>query len=141
MRRIIYQSVAGPDMDRAALFRLVYHARVANEARGLSGFLLFADGRFLQVLEGDTWKLCATFARIRQDVRHSSVEVIDERSVLAPAFAKWRMRCFDEDAVDAALEAIAVETGGMIPKPVEQAVLAFFGCETARADLVTMQEV
>lgn len=52
MRRIIYHSMATPGMDRAELFRLVYHARVANEQRGLSGFLLFADERFLQVLEG-----------------------------------------------------------------------------------------
>lgn len=54
MRRIIYQSVALPDMDRAALFRLVYHARIANEVRGLSAFLIHADHRFLQALEGPT---------------------------------------------------------------------------------------
>lgn len=141
MRRIIYHSVAAPDMDRAELFRLVYHARVANEARGLSRFLLFADGRFLQVLEGDTWKLCATFERIRRDLRHTAVEVVDERSIPAPVFGKWRMRCFDEGCAGAALNAIASEASGAIPKPVEQAVLAFFGCDKERTERLRMHAV
>lgn len=141
MRRIIYQSVASPDMDRAALFRLVYHARIANEQRGLSGFLLFADQRFLQVIEGETWKLMATFGKIRQDVRHSAVTVIDERSVTAPVFAKWRMRCFDEGGAGAALDAIAGEVSGPVPRVVEDAVAAFFGCDRARANLQRLHPV
>lgn len=141
MRRIIYQSMASPDMDRAELFRLVYHARIANEQRGLSGFLLFADQRFLQVIEGETWKLMATFGKIRQDVRHSAVTVIDERSVVAPVFAKWRMRCFDEGGAGAALDAIAGEATGPVPRVIEDAVAAFFGCDRARANLQRLHPV
>ena len=141
MRRIIYQSVASPDMDRAELFRLVYHARVANEERGLSGFLLFADQRFLQVIEGETWKLMATFGKIRRDVRHHGVTVIDERSVSAPIFGKWRMRCFDEGGVGAALDAIAAEATGPVPRVVENAVAAFFGCDRAQANLQRLHPV
>ena len=141
MRRIIYQSMASPDMDRAELFRLVYHARIANEQRGLSGFLLFADQRFLQVIEGETWKLMATFGKIRQDVRHSAVTVIDERSVAAPVFAKWRMRCFDEGGAGAALDAIAGEASGPVPRVIEDAVAAFFGCDRARANLQRLHPV
>ncbi len=62
MRRIIYKSIASPELDRGELFRLVYHARVANEAKGLSGVLLQSERRLLQVLEGPTWKLFAVFS-------------------------------------------------------------------------------
>lgn len=141
MRRIIYQSLASPDMDRAALFRLVYHARQANEAKGLSGFLIHADHRFLQVLEGPTWKLVATFEAIRRDVRHSDVTVLDERSVREAIFASWRMRCFNEGGVGAVLDAIAAEATGPVPKVVEQAVAAFFGCDRARANLLRLHPV
>jgi len=127
MRRIIYQSLAAPGMDRAELFRLVYHARVANQARGLSGFLLFADQRFLQVLEGQTWKLFATFDKIRRDVRHCNVEVLDERSIPEAMFGAWRMRCFDEDDAAQAIAAIAQEAQGAVPQIVETSVLSFFG--------------
>lgn len=134
MRRIIYQSIASPAMDRAELFRLVYHARVANEQRGLSGFLLFADQRFLQVLEGDTWKLFATFDKIRADMRHTQVTMIDERSIAGPLFPNWRMRCFDEGGLTEALAAIDGEIDGPLPKVIEKAVCAFFGCNHADCD-------
>jgi hypothetical protein len=141
MRRIIYQSVAAPGMDRAALFRLVYHARVANEARGLSGFLIHADQRFLQVLEDPTWKLVATFEAIRRDVRHSDVMVLDERSVRERIFASWKMRCFNSGKVGAVLDAIGAEATGPVPKVVEDAVAAFFGCDRARANLMRVHPV
>lgn len=141
MRRIIYQSVALPDMDRAALFRLVYHARIANEVRGLSAFLIHADHRFLQALEGPTWKLIATFEAIRRDVRHRDVTVIDERSIAAPLFGTWRMRCFNEGGVGAVLDVITAGANGPVPKVVEEAVAAFFGCDRARANLMRLHPV
>lgn len=138
MRRIIYHSTASPDMDRAALFRLVYQARLVNERCGLSGFLIYADQQFLQVLEGPSWKLVATFESIRRDVRHSDVTVIDERSIREPLFRSWRMRCFDKGGAGAALDAMTAEARGELPKVIEDAVAAFFGCDRARANLLRM---
>jgi hypothetical protein len=126
VRRIIYHSIAAPEMDRAALFRLVYHARVANERRGLTGVLLFADGRFLQVLEGPTWKLIATFETIRRDLRHSNVTVVDERSIPAPLFRRWSMRTFHDCEAAPALAAMRAGANGPLPRVVENAVLDFF---------------
>lgn len=50
MRRIIYCSTAAPGLDWAEMFRLVYHARVANEAKGLTGVLLQTEEHLLQIL-------------------------------------------------------------------------------------------
>lgn len=126
MRRIIYRSTARPELDRAELFRLLYHARVANEARGLSGVLLRADNRLLQVLEGPTWKLVATFAKIRRDLRHCDVEVIDERSIPQPTFAEWPMRYFDDRDIRKALAQITAAAGGSVPPPIQSALSDFF---------------
>ena len=126
MRRIIYKSIASPDLDRAELFRLVYHARVANEAQGLSGVLLQSDRRLLQVLEGPTWKLFAVFDTIRRDIRHSHVEVIDERSITKATFPDWPMRYFDERSIGKALGVFEAEAPVRIRKPVEDAVREFF---------------
>ncbi|NCP14271.1 MAG: BLUF domain-containing protein [Sphingomonadales bacterium] len=119
-------------MDRAGLFRLVYHARVANEQRGLSGFLLFEQNRFLQVLEGEAFTLLATFENIRRDVRHGEVRIIDERSIAAPIFGAWRMRCFENARLADALEAIARETSGPVPRYIEAAIWTFFQAEQER---------
>ena len=138
MRRIIYQSVVSPDLDRMELFRLLYQARAANERRGLSGLLLRSDQRFLQVLEGPTWKLCAAFQTIRRDVRHSHVEVLDERSVPERIFGNWPMRYFDDSDIAKVLNTISAEAHGAVAKVVDEAVLAFFGCYQARANQLRM---
>lgn len=103
MRRIIYRSIAAPGLDRAELFNLLYHARVANESREMSGVLLQSDNRLLQVLEGPTWKLCAVFDKIRRDPRHTEVEVIDERSIHEAIFPQWAMRYFNDRSIGKAM--------------------------------------
>jgi hypothetical protein len=126
MRRIIYRSVARPELDRAELFRLLYHARVANERRGLSGVLLRADDRLLQVLEGPTWKLVAAFETIRRDVRHTGVEVIDERSIPHATFPEWPMRFFSDHDIRKALRQMTSTAGGTLPAPIQSALSDFF---------------
>lgn len=137
MRRIIYQSMVSPDLDRMELFRLLHQARAANERRGLSGLLLRSDQRFLQVLEGPTWKLCAAFQTIRRDVRHNHVEVLDERSVPERIFGS-HPRHFDDSDIAKVLYTISAEAHGAVPKVVDEAVLAFFGCDQARANQLRM---
>ena len=126
MRRIIYRSMAARDLDRPEFLRLVYHARMANEREGLSGVLLFADHHFLQVLEGEPSALMATFAAIRSDPRHFAVELLDERSVAAPLFARWRMRSFHDETAADAMAAIMLEAEGAVPAPLADAVMGFF---------------
>lgn len=132
MRRIIYESHAAPGMDRVETFRLVFQARVANEARGLSGFLVHIDDRFFQVLEGSTWKLVTTFETIRRDVRHCRVAVIDERTVETAAFASWRMRYFDGRDIPRMMSQIAEVAGGQIPRMVQDSLIDFLGPELFR---------
>jgi Sensors of blue-light using FAD len=132
LRRIIYRSFASPDLDRVEMFRLVYQARVANEARGLGGFLVHIDDRILQVLEGPTWKLVATFENIRRDPRHRCVEVLDERLIPEPAFGGWRMRYFDGRNIPGMLAQMNEGAGGDVPRLVREAVLDFLGPDLIR---------
>lgn len=132
MRRIIYQSLAAPDIDRIETFRLVFQARVANEARGMSGFLVHIDDRFFQVLEGSTWELVTTFETIRRDPRHTKVEVIDERTISESSFSSWRMRYFDGRDIPRMMAQIAEAAGGQIPLMVQDALLDFLGPELFR---------
>lgn len=127
MRRIIYRSFASPDLDRVEMFRLVYQARVANEQRGFSGFLLHIEDRIYQVLEGPVWKLIATFENIRRDPRHRDVEVIDEQRISHPAFACWRMRYFDGRNIPRMLSQIIDAAGGEVPLRVQETMLEFLG--------------
>lgn len=132
MRRIIYRSLAAPGVDRVETFRLVFQARVANEARGLGGFLVHIDDRFFQVLEGETWKLVAAFETIRRDGRHTDVEVIDERSIPEACFAGWRMRYFDGRDIPRMMAQIREVAGGQVPRIVQESLIDFLGPELLR---------
>jgi hypothetical protein len=114
------------------MFRLVYQARVSNEAHGLCGFLVHVDDRILQMLEGPTWKLVATFENIRRDPRHRRVEVIDERSITDAAFACWRMRYFDGRNVPRMLAQMTEAAAGGVPRTVQDAVVDFLGPDLIR---------
>ncbi|WP_017663773.1 BLUF domain-containing protein [Porphyrobacter sp. AAP82] len=126
MRRIIYRSIATPGLDKAEMFRLVYHARVANEAKGLTGVLLQAGQHLLQILEGPTWKLFATFETIRRDMRHSGVEVLFERSIPEATFPHWPMRYFDDHHIGKALTLMHEEAGERMCPAIAEAVRDFF---------------
>jgi hypothetical protein len=138
MRRIIYRSLASPDLDRSEMFRLLYHARVANEARGLTGVLIRTDHHMFQVLEGETWKLVATFEKIRRDPRHMRVEVIDERMIPQATYPACPMRYFDDRHIAEALKFLNEQTSGRVPKPIENAVRDFFADVLADGDGINL---
>lgn len=126
MRRIIYRSTAAPGLDRVEMFRLVYHARVSNEVKGLSGVLLQAEEHLLQILEGPAWKVAATFETIRRDPRHRGVEVLDERSIAQATFPHWAMRYFDDNHIGKALALMHGESGARLCPAIADAVRDFF---------------
>ncbi len=132
MRRIIYQSLAAPDLDRVEMFRLVYLVRAANEARGLCGFMLRIDDRIFQVLEGEALKLTAAFESIRRDPRHRQIEMIDDRPTERAAFAAWRMRFFDGRNIPRMFAQITDAAGGDVPHSVQNAILDFLGPDLIR---------
>ena len=53
--------------------------------------LLYHDGSFLQVIEGDATVLEALFQRIGGDKRHHSFITLLRREVEAPHFGDWAM--------------------------------------------------
>jgi hypothetical protein len=126
LRRIIHRSFAAAGLDRAELFRLLYHARVANESRGLSGVLLHSDNRLLQVLEGPTWKLTAVFDKIRRDPRHRAVEVIDESSIGEMTFPQWAMRYFNDRSIGKAMPLLREAGPSHHSQLIERTVREFF---------------
>lgn len=62
-----------------------------NLEDGITGMLLYANGNFLQVLEGERAAVEATYARICQDPRHSNAVKLVEEPVKERHFAQWSM--------------------------------------------------
>lgn len=91
MHQVIYSSAAVTPFTETELGQLLARARVNNERLGISGLLLYDDGSFLQVLEGDQQVIEQLYETIGQDKRHHRVVSLLRREIDERHFGQWRM--------------------------------------------------
>ena len=89
--QIIYSSEASTPMQTDDLEELLGHSRRSNGAKGITGARVYAEGIFMQILEGDRTKLQDLMAKIRKDVRHETVIVLRECEIPSKVFGNWKM--------------------------------------------------
>jgi hypothetical protein len=100
LSQIIYSSKATRPMDSTHLEQILVDARVGNKARGVFGALVYVDGVFLQVLEGERAVLNALVESIRNDSRHNSMKVFHTAEIAERSFSDWRMAYLSPDVED-----------------------------------------
>lgn len=91
MYHIIYLSQAATTVTDELLQELLQQARTFNAAHDITGILLYGNGQFLQLLEGEQAVLELLYARIRQDARHRDVTTYASKEVAMRAFPEWSM--------------------------------------------------
>jgi hypothetical protein len=89
--QVAYSSQATEPMTAAGLEQILRDARAGNQARKVTGALIYVEGVFLQILEGDRDVVRALMANIARDSRHGSVKTFYEAEVEAPTFGTWSM--------------------------------------------------
>jgi hypothetical protein len=89
--QIIYSSESTSPMQAVDLEEILEQARARNTASGITGALVYVDGVFLQILEGEPLKVQALMARIAKDLRHQTVTVLLESTAAVASFAEWKM--------------------------------------------------
>lgn len=102
MYSLLYTSVATSDMGASQLHDLLLEARQANTARGVTGMLLYKQGNFMQVLEGEQDVVMDLSHRIACDPRHERVYTLHAAQVDARQFPDWSMGFRDLDHPPAA---------------------------------------
>lgn len=88
---LAYTSVASHAMTHGELFNLLEHARENNHDRNVTGMLLYMDGCFFQVLEGERLVVDRLYEKISQDSRHHNVLKIIEEPLDVRGFNAWTM--------------------------------------------------
>ena len=78
-------------MTIAGLEEILEDARTGNHARNVTGVLVYVDGVFFQIIEGDKDIVRKLMANIASDSRHQSVKVFYEAEVDVQAFESWSM--------------------------------------------------
>jgi len=89
--QLVYSSQATLPMTATDLEKILVDARVGNETRKVTGVLIYVDGVFFQILEGDKEVVHALMKSIARDSRHSSVKIFSETETNERAFGNWRM--------------------------------------------------
>lgn len=90
-----YTSTANTDLSAPALAELLRRSRVKNEALGITGMLLYSNGSFMQVIEGEEAAIDALYARISADTRHHHVTLIIREPIPKRTFGAWSMGFFE----------------------------------------------
>lgn len=113
MKRIIYASAASEDVDQATLDAILAAARKNNAVLGVTGILLFGNGVFIQVLEGEDDNVDRLAMHIEQDPRHNDFDILYEHPIERRAFGAWDMayKILDKDSIAFLNGALAQSSG------------------------------
>jgi hypothetical protein len=93
MYELVYNSIADPqDIDEADLMGILAASRQHNQLRGITGFLLYHRGEFVQLLEGERDTVRQVyFDYIVRDPRHTNVNLCWDFEIEQRSFRDWSM--------------------------------------------------
>lgn len=76
MYELIYVSTLAAGVPVSVVAKIAQESRRFNVANGITGLLVFDGMRFCQQLEGSLKQVLSLFDRIREDPRHTRLEVV-----------------------------------------------------------------
>ena len=82
------------------LAQLLEQCRPRNEQNRMTGMLLYKNGHFMQVLEGEEASVMKVFADIQKDWRHKSVDILRSGYIQHRNFLDWTMGFMNVDDLD-----------------------------------------
>ena len=87
----VYTSSAIQPMPKSKLYKILADSRVSNKLADVTGLLVYVDGKFLQVLEGEQEVVSALLEKISKDRRHKDVKVVYKTGIERRTFNAWQM--------------------------------------------------
>ncbi len=88
---LIYVSKASRNFTKKELKSLQKQTVNNNLDSGISGCLLYREGEFMQLIEGQRQQVLTLYNHIKNDLRHFDCKLIFEAPVITRAFRDWGM--------------------------------------------------
>lgn len=125
MYALVYQSKAKPVFGIQEIQEMLEKARRFNQKHGITGYLLFYKGDFIQYLEGSKKGLLSLFWKIQQDERHEFVTLLSFEEIKNREFEDWDMGYEDFNAGNQQLQYLKLlveafivdDSNTMVPNP------------------------
>lgn len=91
MLRLIYTSRISPGTDSREIDSIICNARDYNPTVAITGLLMSNFEYFFQILEGPDLLVRMLYEKIRQDGRHTDINLVVEEAVNHRLFPDWSM--------------------------------------------------
>lgn len=89
--QVIYSSESSTPLQQDDLEAILEQARRNNAKNAITGALVYVDGIFFQILEGEPQIVRTLMEKIDSDVRHETVTILREVEIPAALFSDWKM--------------------------------------------------
>jgi hypothetical protein len=96
----VYVSSAIKPFSQTELLDLLAQSRDNNTSLGITGMLLYKDGNFMQVLEGEEETVQALIAKIAHDPRHRGMIILLRGPLEERQFPDWSMGFHDLNSAE-----------------------------------------
>lgn len=116
MEQLAYISCASDDLGSGEVFKIIEKSAKNNAPAELTGFLIFANRRFFQVIEGPSESIHALMRRLGSDTRHHSIEIVHREEIGERCFPHWRMKRVAIANGTTSLSALAPEFADASPR-------------------------
>ncbi len=108
--QMLYCSLLSEPMTLVAIEQLAATAASLNRMDHITGMLMYADGVFVQLIEGPSHAVNHLWARLLRDPRHRGVvQLYHRREVESRVCAGWGMQLVDRLAVQAMIHEARIE--------------------------------
>lgn len=93
--KLTYESNASVPFEKLGIDKILASARDHNKTLNITGCLVYHNGAFVQILEGDKTQVYDLFNAIAKDPRHKNVRLVSEEIDDERSFSNWNMAYFD----------------------------------------------
>ena len=91
MFSLVYVSRATENFSLGQLADMMMTFQAKNLRVNVTGLLLYKDGNFMQLLEGEQHVVLELYGKIRRDSRHTNVITLIDEPMAAQTFPDWSM--------------------------------------------------
>lgn len=92
--QLTYQSKSITDLNLEILNTILEESIARNSTLKITGCLIYFNGHFIQILEGEKQDVIAVYEKIITDKRHHQIELLWENDSQKRYFENWNMGFF-----------------------------------------------
>ncbi len=95
---ISYVSTASPKLSEDGIEEILTRSEDKNNKKGITGLLLFSEGNFFQIIEGEEMRVKSLFQTIKEDQRHHNLIKLFEKPIKKDSFDGYKCDFISENA-------------------------------------------